>query len=164
MAVLSSQNVRASASISITANGTSRVNGTLTWTPPPAPVSEITLVSIAVACDSYTWSGKGNFTLTINGTTCASGVPFNVKLPLNVTSPYTITGVGGNKNTTGANCTFTNLMVIYTYQIEGDEVLMVKVNGIWNEVQSVYKKVNGVWVEQDDLQSVFDENVKYVKG
>ena len=164
MAVLSNQDVRTAATINITANGNTRVNGTLTWTAPPAPASVVTLTSIHVACDMYTWSGRGSFTLTINGTNANSGVGFNIALPLTATSPYTITGIGGNKNATGASCSFTNLMMIYTYQIEGGEELMVKVNGSWQSVQGVYKKINGVWVEQTDLNSLFDTSTNYVKA
>lgn len=46
--------------------------------------------------------------------------------------------------------------------IEETDQLYLRANGIWVAVNAVYKKVNGAWVLQDDLESLFDTNKKYV--
>lgn len=156
---MATKTLSVSASISITANGTSRVNGTLTWTKPTLP-SGAMVTGISVS-GTYTWSGRGSFTLTINGSTISSGSNFNVNLPISATSPYTITGVGGNRNSTGASCNFTNLIITYTYDDGVTKQLSMKKNGIWTPVQDVYKKINGNWIKQTEYE--FDENTNYFK-
>ena len=162
MATLSSTTQTAAASISITANGTTRVNGTLTWTAPPAPAAEATLISIVLS-GGYTWDGRGNFTLTINGQQVASGAQMNVTLPLNATSPYTITGVGGNRNATGANCNFTNLIITYTYEISGEDELIIKEGGTFTHISRVLKKQGGALVELDITEDILTTSQKLVR-
>lgn len=65
----------------------------------------------------------------------------------------------------------------YTYTVDGNSVIVVtiggsgasnkiyiKINGEWVAASQVYKKVNNAWVLQDDLTTVFDSGVNYVKG
>lgn len=163
MAVLSNQDVRASATVNMpNANGTTMITGSINWTPPPAPVSVATLESVRFVCDLYSWTGKGTFTITVNGRQWTPGSSIDVALPLNTAPPYSITGVGGNKNATGTGYSFTNPVIIYTYSIEGGEELQLKVDGVWGTVRAVYKKINGAWAEQNDLAALFDENMNYV--
>lgn len=150
------------ASISMTANGTTRVNGTLSWTAPSLP-SGSTVTDIAVS-GTYNWNGRGNVTVYINGSSIYSGSDFNVSLGASATSPYTIQCQGGNKNATGSNFSWGTLQVTYTYSAGSSEKLYFKNNGAWVEVSKAYKKVSGSWVEQSDLTQVFDANTNYVKG
>ena len=49
-------------------------------------------------------------------------------------------------------------------ELEYEEVgHYTKINGSWQKIITIYKKVDGVWVLQSDLESIFDENVKYIK-
>ena len=62
----------------------------------------------------------------------------------------------------------------YTYTVSGDAVIVVtigdtsklylKVNGTWQQVESVYQKINGVWVEQTELANLFVTGGNYVAG
>lgn len=54
-------------------------------------------------------------------------------------------------------------VILVTIGAVGD-TLHLKVNGSWVEVRKVYKKVAGAWVEQDDLASLFDTQINYVRG
>lgn len=49
------------------------------------------------------------------------------------------------------------------YTIAEQEQLMLKTNGVWQDVQTVYKKVNGVWIEQTELVDVFSTTANYKK-
>lgn len=64
----------------------------------------------------------------------------------------------------------------YTFTTSGDTTVAViigstaqnkiylKINGTWVAATNVYKKVNNSWVLQDDLTTVFNNSVNYVKG
>lgn len=43
------------------------------------------------------------------------------------------------------------------------DVLYVKENGAWTEVETVYRKENGSWVELSDIGEIFDPDTVYVK-
>lgn len=151
------------ASISMTANGSTRVNGTLSWTAPSLPEGS-TVTGIAVS-GTYTWGGKGNVTVYINGQSVTSGASFNVSLGASASSPYTIQCQGNNKNATGSNFSWGTLQVTYTYDPPpGSEKIFFKSNGSWVQISKAYKKVNGSWVEQSDLTTVFNSSTNYVKG
>lgn len=72
--------------------------------------------------------------------------------------------------------TVTQKVYTYSYDVDGDATiavvivsssqpaLYVKINGSWVAATAVYKKVNGSWVQQNDLTSVFQSGVNYVKG
>ena len=42
--------------------------------------------------------------------------------------------------------------------------LMIKDNGSWINVTTVYQKVNNAWVEQTDLENLFDTTSEYLRG
>ena len=42
--------------------------------------------------------------------------------------------------------------------------LMIKDNGSWINVTTVYQKVNNAWVEQTDLENLFDTSSEYLRG
>ena len=42
--------------------------------------------------------------------------------------------------------------------------LMIKDNGSWINVTTVYQKVNNTWVEQTDLENLFDTSMEYLRG
>lgn len=44
------------------------------------------------------------------------------------------------------------------------DCIYVKINNVWIPTLKAYKKINNVWVEQNDLSSVFQNNINYVKG
>ena len=41
---------------------------------------------------------------------------------------------------------------------------MIKDNGSWINVTTVYQKVNNTWVEQTDLENLFDTSSEYLRG
>ena len=43
------------------------------------------------------------------------------------------------------------------------QILKIKSNGNWNDVNKVYKKENGEWIEQTELSQVFDTQKNYLK-
>lgn len=61
----------------------------------------------------------------------------------------------------------------YTFNVHNDtvlyaktkinQVLYVKVNGVWVVFSKAYKKINGEWVEQTDFTGLFDTSKNYVK-
>ena len=42
--------------------------------------------------------------------------------------------------------------------------LMIKDNGSWINVTTVYQKVNNAWVEQTDLENLFNTSMEYLRG
>lgn len=66
----------------------------------------------------------------------------------------------------------------YTYTVSGnatiavtiggatpsENVLYVKLNGVWREVLTGYKKINGAWVAQSDLTSLFNSTDNFKRG
>lgn len=67
-----------SASISLTASGTTTKYGTLSWTAPSLP--EGAIVSDISVSGTYEWNGRGNVTVYINGDNIYSGSSFDVSL------------------------------------------------------------------------------------
>ena len=47
--------------------------------------------------------------------------------------------------------------------IEQTDQLYLKVNDAWIAVNTVYQKTNGAWIVKNDLSTLFNENLKYVK-
>ena len=153
----------ANATASLTASGTTTATGSITWAAPSLPDGVSAWDSVVIS-GTWSWGGKGSISrVTINGTNTTGYIPFEIDLGVNAAPPLTITCVG-NKNATGSNFTWSNLIVTYTYTEVAGEQFMIKQNGIWTNVQTVYKKINGVWVEQSDLASIFNEDTKYVQG
>lgn len=108
--------ITANATASLSANGTSTASGTMTWTVPTLP-ADATLQSVRVS-GSWSWNGRGNITrVTINGVNTSADTAFDVALALTVNPPITITCVGNNKNATGSNFRWSNLVVTYTYTV-----------------------------------------------
>lgn len=157
MATINASNVN----INLTANGATDTNGTLNWTKPTLP-ADATIKSITVS-GTYTWSGKGSVTATINGNNLVNGQTFSIELGANATSPYTISCKGNNKNATGNSFGWGTLTITYTYSIPSNEHLYLKINGVWKEC-IVYKKISGQWVEQEELAPLFNTTTNYVKG
>lgn len=54
-------------------------------------------------------------------------------------------------------------VVTATFIEQTNTGLYFKENGSYISTQAVYKKVSGVWVAQTDIESLFDQNVKYVR-
>ena len=159
---MAQQTFTQNASASLTANGTSTATGSITWTTPTLPQGATQWDSITIS-GMWTWGGKGSITrVTINNANTSTGVAFNIALPITQTSPLRITCVG-NKNATGSSFSWSNLVVTYVCTVVGGEELMLKVNGTWQTVTSVYKKINGVWVLQDNLADLFNENTNYLR-
>lgn len=155
--------ITANATASLTANGTSTATGSINWTRPSIP-ADATITSVRIS-GTWSWNGRGNITrVTINGTNTSNGVAFDVALSNSVSPPISITCVGNNRNATGNNFTWSNLIVTYEYTLPVTETLYFKQNGSWVAATKVYKKVSGAWVEQTDLASVFDADTNYVKG
>lgn len=50
-------------------------------------------------------------------------------------------------------------------QYEIMNVLKIKENGSWSNIDKVYKKISGVWVEQEnaDWNTLFNTNINYIK-
>lgn len=44
------------------------------------------------------------------------------------------------------------------------DCIYVKINNVWVPALKAYKKINNVWIEQNDLSSVFENNINYIKG
>lgn len=126
--------ISAAVTANLTANGNTTSNGTLSWTRPNIPAGS-TINSVVVS-GTYSWNGKGSVTVTINGKQCSSGVAFSVSLPTTVTSPYTITCVGNNKNASGNSFTWSNLTVTYDYT-KPLEYFNVSVGPVQNGVVSL---------------------------
>lgn len=155
--------VTANVTANLTANGTSTASGTMTWTRPTLPTGA-TITSVRVS-GRWSWGGRGNITrVTINGTNTSADTAFDVALANNVTPPITITCVGNNRNASGNNFSWSDLIVTYTYTVPVTETLYYKNGSSWVSAQRVYKKISGSWVEKSDLTSVFDPNTNYVKG
>ena len=148
-----------SASISMSASGTSTAYGNLTWTAPSLPDGAV--ISDISVSGTYNWSGRGNVTVYINGQSLYSGSDFNVSLGSSAASPYQISCRGGNKNATGSSFSWETLRVTYTYTVPGSDILYIKVNGTWTAATAVYKKVSGSWVQQTNLTNVFESGVNY---
>lgn len=104
----------ANATASLTATGASTATGSISWTVPSFPSGIVSWDSVIIS-GTWTWGGKGSISrVTINGTNTSNGVAFSINLSTSQTSPLSITCVG-NKNATGANFTWSNLKVTYTY-------------------------------------------------
>ena len=107
--------IEVNASASLSANGTSTANGTITWSVPSLPSGVSSWDSVYIR-GTWSWGGKGSISrVTINGTNTSTGVAFNINIA-GKTSPLSITCVG-NKNATGSSFTWSNLKVTYTYTI-----------------------------------------------
>ena len=96
--------------------------------------------------DSYTDSNNDTLQFKVEITP-------NESLPDNVFYEYTLNNILSD-----------HTIVATVSSSAPSERLYIKTNGSWTSVSEVYKKVNGVWVKQDDLATLFDINVKYVKG
>lgn len=44
------------------------------------------------------------------------------------------------------------------------DCIYVKINNVWVPALKAYKKINNIWIEQNDLSSVFENNINYIKG
>ena len=54
--------------------------------------------------------------------------------------------------------------ILVDYTLPGSEQMMIKNNGTWQNVTTVFKKVNGSWIEQTNLTDLFDTSANYIKG
>lgn len=115
---MAQQTFTQNATASLTANGTSTATGSITWTAPALPEGATSWDSVIIS-GSWTWNGKGNISrVTINGTNTSADTPFSISIA-GKTSPLSITCVGGNKNATGANFQWSNLVVTYVCTVAG---------------------------------------------
>lgn len=154
----------ANATANLSANGNSTATGSITWSAPSLP-DGITAWDSIVISGSWSWRGKGSINnVTINGTATSDSTPFSINLGTSATPPITVTCRGGNKNATGNNFSWSDLIVTYTYTDLTSKAFYVKANGVWTPHSAVYKKINGSWVLQEDLESVIESNKNYVKG
>lgn len=161
---MAQQTITVNASASLSANGTSTATGSMTWTAPALPGGVSAWDDVRVS-GSWTWNGKGNISrVTINGTNTSADTAFDISIE-GKSSPLSITCVGGNKNATGANFIWSNLIVTYTYTplVTDHDTLYVQIGNAPVEVETIYRKQNGVWTEVSD-PATLDRNAKYVKG
>lgn len=58
-----------------------------------------------------------------------------------------------------------NADAVFTVETKSsiDKKLLLKANGLWNEVSKVYKKENNSWIEQNDFTDIFNNETIYVK-
>lgn len=160
---MAQKTISVNASASLTANGTSRATGSITWTVPAMPDGVTNWDSIVVS-GTWSWSGKGLInSVIINGTTTMLGVPFSVTITGG--SPLTITCTG-NKNATGNSFSWTDLKVEYTYTDTSapSETLMIVSGGQLVPVTKVFVVTGGQLVEQTDIKSIFSTTKNYVRG
>lgn len=157
--------ITVNATASLSANGTSVSTGSISWSVPSLPDGVTKWDSVTIS-GTWSWNGKGNVQyVTINGTNTSADIAFSIPLSTTVTSPLSISCNGNNKNATGSNFSWSNLILNYNYTEPLPEMyLNIKENGSWKKISKVYKKINGIWVEQTDIFSVFDTNANYVKG
>ena len=102
---------------------------------------------------SYQTSSASVATGLINNTYTNSNFP-----SLSVTIVTT-----GNLASSGKDNFQIRITQIYL-ELEYEEVgHYTKINGSLQKIITIYKKIDGAWVLQSDLESIFDENVKYIK-
>ena len=150
----------ASATVSLSATGTSTATGSMSWNAPSLPEGATAWDSIRVS-GSWSWNGKGNISrVTINGTNTSATVPFDIALSTSQSSPLSITCVGGNKNATGSNFRWSDLVLTFTCTVTGGEQFWVGINGVAVPVKTIWRASNGslVEIQPDNL----DQNAKYV--
>ena len=99
---------------------------------------------------SYQTSSASVATGLINNTYTNSNFP-----SLSVTIVTT-----GRKNKNDFQIRITQIYLELEYEEVGH---YTKINGSWQKIITIYKKIDGAWVLQSDLESIFDENVKYIK-
>ena len=155
---MAQKTITANATASLSASGTSTATGSITWTAPSLPEGVTGWDSVHVS-GSWSWNGKGNISrVTINNQRTSADSPFDIDIS-GQTSPLTITCVGNNKNATGANFRWSNLIVTYTYTTVGGTGCMVKLSGTWTEIVEVWKKSNGHWTLQPDAKEALPRAV-----
>lgn len=147
-------------------NGTTTVTSSINWADSDLPSGAV--ISGATLKGTWAWNGRGSIrSLTIGGTSTSDLIAFTHTLSASEISgkSIAISATGDNKNCTGNNFTWTDLIITYEYEVPViKNILYIKKNGIWEEMSVVgYKKINDVWVEQD-IETLFDVNVKYKKG
>ena len=157
--------ITVNATANLSANGNSTATGSITWSVPSLP-DDVSQWDSVVISGSWSWNGKGNIReVIINGTSTSVDTPFSINLNTSTAPPISITCQGGNKNATGANFAWSDLVVTYSYTDPASgSVLHVKVNGTWIQASEVYKKINGSWVLLEDLESAVESNMNYVRG
>ena len=101
---------------SLTVNGNTRVNGTISWNKPSVP-SNATISSCVLTGTATASMTKNSATITVNGQTVTSGRNFTINLGTsNSTTSVTTTAKGSNKNARGT-VSFSNLVYTVTYTV-----------------------------------------------
>lgn len=122
---MAQKTITVNASASLSANGTSTATGSMTWTAPAFPGGVTAWDDVRVS-GTWSWNGKGNITrVTINGTNTSGDTAFDISIA-GKSSPLSISCVGNNKNATGANFGWSNLIVTYTYTDTSSHTLTVR--------------------------------------
>ena len=139
-------------SSSISANGTSVTNGTLSWSAPSLPEGVASWDSIQVK-GTWSWTGRGGISyVKINNVNTTTGVAFDIGIT-GKTSPLAISCAGSNKNATGNSFTWSGLQVVYTYTepVSQGPVQKLKVlyNGQLRTVSRIQRLSGGSLVDAD---------------
>ena len=144
--------------------------------------SNAIITSAIVKVKAYVSNAKAQRPRLYNNTKSISGAPtFSSTIgtstttsTADITSQFeTYKGYGNNFgirfSLRRSNTSTSASLYIYGAEITVEYTLptnqfMIKDNGSWINVTTVYQKVNGAWVEQTDLENLFDTSREYLRG
>ena len=146
--------------------------------------SNAIITSAIVKVKAYVSGDKARIPKLYNNTKSISGAPtFSSTIgtnssgtisTANITSQFeTYKGYGNNFGIrftlNRSNSNTASSLYIYGAEITVEYTLptnqlMIKDNGSWINVTTVYQKVNNAWVEQTDLENLFDTSSEYLRG
>lgn len=139
--------VEATATLTLTMNGTSTVSGTIKWTAPSAPAGG-TLKHINLS-GTWHWTGKQKVNyIAINGTQTSDRQTFDVQVGTSAMTQVSVSAQGSHKNCTGSSWS-NSIKAVYYYEVEVHEAMYFKQNGAWVQATKCFIKTNGTWVETD---------------
>lgn len=155
------------------------------------PVSKlkITAIKAYVRATSTSSSSRDsyslNYTVSINGKTSSSqsmnlSSSYSTESVSLSTSTFDLSDVeinnlnnlnfqmsittSGHKYKDNFHIRITQIYLEITYEEIITKKLYLKVNGVYQPVQNVYKKINNRYVLQDDISSLFNTSTKYKEG
>lgn len=146
--------------------------------------SNAIITSAIVKVKAYVSNDKARIPKLYNNTREISGAPtFNYNIgtstsgttsTVDITSQFeTYKGYGNNfgvglslgrsKSSTASSLYIYGAEITVEYTLPTNQ-LMIKDNGAWINVTTVYQKVNNAWVEQTDLENLFNTSMEYLRG
>lgn len=146
--------------------------------------SNAVITSAIVKVKAYVKSAKAQKPALYNNTKSISGAPtFSSTIgtstsgtisTVDITSQFeTYKGYGTNfgirfslnrsKSSTASHLYIYGAEITVEYTLPTNQ-LMIKDNGSWINVTTVYQKVNNTWVEQTDLENLFNTSMEYLRG